>query len=87
MQKLDKKGVSGTCSNPLCENPVVTHPKAIYPRRFCSDGCRLNRWVLSRVAEMLLPLGVASGWEILQKLENRDSPGKAKAEIVRFKAN
>jgi len=87
MWKMDKTGVSETCLNPLCKNPVVTHPKAIHPRRFCSDRCRLNRLMLSRVAKMLLPLGVASGWEILQKLENGDTQGKAKVEIVDSGAN
>ena len=79
---MDKKGVSETCRNPLCKNPVVTHPKAIRPRLFCSDRCRLNRLMLSRVAEMLLPLGVASGWEILNRVENRGTLDKAKSEIV-----
>lgn len=74
--------MSEVCSNPLCKNPVVTHPKAIHPRRFCSDQCRLDHWTLRRVAEMLLPLGPAKGWEILQGLGNGDTEDKAGGEIV-----
>jgi len=87
MQTGHKKGVSERCLNPLCENPVVTHPKAIYLRRFCSDRCRMDHWVLRRVAVMLSPLGPAKGWKILQGLENGDTEGKAGGEIVPPGAN
>ncbi len=36
---------------------------------------------------MLLPLGQAPAWEILQGLENGDTQGKAQVEIVRYKPN
>ena len=65
--------MSEVCSNPLCKNPVVTHPRAIHPKRFCSNGCRLKTYMLVSVAKMLLPLGVAIGWEILQGLGNGDT--------------
>ncbi len=77
MQEGYEQGVSEKCFNPLCENPVVTHPKAIHPRRFCSDRCRMDHWVLRRVAEMLSPLGPARGWGILQDLNIEDSQDKA----------
>ena len=86
MQKRYEQGATGICLNPLCENPVVTHPKAVRPRRFCSDRCRLNRLMLSRVAKMLLPLGMVNGWKILERVENRGSEDKAGVEIVNPRA-
>jgi len=71
-----------TCSNPLCENPVVSHPRAARPRRFCSNECKLDGWAFKRVAEMLLPLGPSTAWDILQSLKNRGAQVKPQGEIV-----
>jgi len=54
------------CLNPLCGIPIQTRPKASHPRKTCSNECKLTIWALRRVAEMLLPLGQAKGWEILK---------------------
>ena len=71
-----------TCSNPVCENPVVSHPRAARPRRFCSNECKLDGWAFKRVAEMLLPLGQSTAWNILQSLQKGGSEDKAQGEIV-----
>ncbi len=45
-------------------------------------GCRMDTWSLRRLAAKLVPLGPAGAWEILKKLENGGSQGKAQGEIV-----
>ncbi len=70
MWERHKEGVSGICLNPVCDDPVQTNPKAIHKRRFCSDGCRLDIWAFRRVAEMLLPMGSAEGWRVLEGLKS-----------------
>jgi len=47
----------------------------------------MDAWALRRLAGKLVPLGPAGAWEILQRLENGGTQGKAGAEIVRYKAN
>jgi len=73
-----------TCSNPLCENPVETHPKAIHPRRFCSNECKLDGWAFKRVAEMLLPLGQAAAWEILEGLDKAEDRNEHKTKQTKM---
>ena len=78
------------CQNPLCEKrigEVSTGTWRRTPRRFCSGSCQRDDRVLRRVAAMLLPLGQAPAWEILQVLENGDTQGKAQVEIVNPGAN
>ena len=75
------------CCNPCCENVVVSHPLASHPRKFCSNECKLDGWALRRVAEMLLPLGQAKGWEILQSRKNGGSEDKARDEIINPRAS
>ncbi len=82
------------CQNPICQNriePVATdNGKKAWrrtPRRFCSDSCKKDFYALTRVTEMLLPLGPARGWEILHGLGNGDTQGKALGENVSSRAN
>jgi len=47
----------------------------------------MDTWALRRVTAKLVPMGSVAAWEILQKLENGDSQGKAQGEIVNPAAN
>jgi len=77
------------CQNPICRTliePIASDSgKRAWrrtPRRFCSESCKKDYHALASVAEMLLPLGPARGWEILERLNNRDGQGKAEGKIV-----
>ncbi len=84
--------MSGTCQNPTCSNHITLpsdNGRRVWRRtlrRYCSDQCKLDTWVLKQAAKLLLPLGVATGWEILEGMENGNSAGKAGAEILRYKS-
>ncbi len=78
MQEGYEQGVSETCINPICKNPVVTHPKAIHPRRFCSDQCRLTRWVLGRAAKLLSQLQPVEAGEVLKRMLEQEADERAK---------
>ena len=58
--------MSEGCENPLCE--LSFNGDGRKRRRFCSDRCRLIRWILKRAAELLAPLEQSRAWEILFKL-------------------
>lgn len=66
--------MSDTCHNPFCNNPVESGKRK--PRRFCSDRCKMDTWALRRVAEMLIPLGPAEGWRVLEDLKSNGLNGK-----------
>jgi len=74
------RGISRECQNPLCKASVSSSPRGM--RLSCSDRCRQIHSILGRAARLLLPRGAAGAWEILKKLENGDSQGKAQGEIV-----
>jgi len=89
--------MSETCQNPICKNqidPLSDNGERVWrrtSRRFCSDQCKSDTWVLKQAAKLLLQLGVATGWEILQGLlegsafdlrKNGDGQDKAQSEIV-----
>ena len=78
MQETHKQGVSGKCLNPLCKSPITTHPKAIHPRRFCSDQCRLTRWVLGRAAKLLSQLQSVEAGEVLKRMLEQEAEERAK---------
>ena len=78
MQERYEQGVSEKCFNPLCENSVVTHPKAIHPRRFCSDQCRLTRWILGRAAKLLSTLEPAVAGVVLKHLLEQETEKRAR---------
>ena len=80
--------MSGTCQNPTCSNHITLpsdNGRRVWrrtPRRFCSDQCKSDTWVLKQAAKLLLPLGAATGWEILERMENGGTEDKAGGEIV-----
>ena len=47
----------------------------------------MDAWALRLVATKLLSMGPTGAWELLQKLGNGDSPGKAQGGIVDPGAN
>jgi len=42
--------------------------------------------MLRQAAKLLLPLGVTTGWEILERMENGGTEDKAGAEILSSRA-
>lgn len=78
------RGDSEACHNPVCGSPVASSRRR--PKLSCSDRCRQERSILNRAAKLLLPLGPAMGWKILEDLKNGDSQVKAGGEIVNLGA-
>jgi len=76
--------VSGTCcQNPLCETrigEVSTGTWRRTPRRFCSDHCQRDVRALRRVAAMLLALGQATAWKILEELDKAEDRNEHKTK-------
>jgi hypothetical protein len=49
-----KCGHSERCSNPFCNAPMEAKKR----KRFCSDRCRMDGYVLRRAAQMLDQVGI-----------------------------
>jgi hypothetical protein len=70
------------CSNPVCKNPIPELPAngtkrwRRTKRRFCSDRCRIDGWVLARAARILFCLEPEEWWAILDTIKEH----KAKAD-------
>lgn len=47
-------GQSEQCSNPFCEAPMTARTG----KRYCSDRCRLDGYVLRRVRAMIREVGI-----------------------------
>ena len=67
----DVETLSLTISETVCESPLcaVSFPEsglACKPKRFCSDGCRLDAWAIKHVAE-LFGVTVERMVEVLRK--------------------
>ena len=60
------------CGNPTCNLTFEASGTAMQPRRFCSDRCRLNHWILRKAGAPLAPLGQAKAWAILKDLRFSD---------------
>jgi hypothetical protein len=55
------------CLNPLCSAELDQTVKSRgNPRRFCSDRCRLDAWVLGKAAKLLFRLEPAEWYRILR---------------------
>jgi len=74
------RGISGECQNPLCKASVPSSTRGM--RLSCSDRCRQIHSILNRAARLLVHMGPSRTWDLLQKLENGGSQGKAKAEVI-----
>ncbi len=63
-----KAAILVACGNPTCILAFEASGTAMQPRRFCSDRCRLNHWILRKAGALLAPLGQAKAWAILKGL-------------------
>ena len=72
--QLDSGKLKG-CSNPVCKNPIPELPAngskrwRRTERRFCSDHCRMDGWVLARAARILFCLEPEEWWAILDTIK------------------
>jgi hypothetical protein len=64
------------CASPICRNPIPAVSAAGAPkrwrrtaRRFCSDRCRVDNWILARAARLLFQLEPSGWWEILDAVK------------------
>ena len=61
--------MDAVCLNPVCSNTIESIPISEgwrrTPKRFCSDDCKMNAWVLRRASELLASLPVERKLAIL----------------------
>jgi hypothetical protein len=62
------------CENPLCDSRFQPSGTCMQKRRFCSDRCRMDHWVLNRAARLLSPLGEETAWEVLNMAAGKKAP-------------
>src|SRR5438093_9425054 len=70
---------SERCANPVCRRSI--EPLSVSegknwrrtPRKYCSDGCKRDGWILAKAAEILFRLDRQQWWAILSRVmeENR----------------
>jgi hypothetical protein len=58
---------SQPCANPFCKAVVTKSPRGKHGR-YCSDRCRMDRYVLRRAKAMLDEVGIIEFNEILEKV-------------------
>lgn len=56
--------MSERCLNPICRAELG--PRKRKRKKFCSDRCRLNGWVLARAARLLFQIEPSRWYEVLQ---------------------
>ncbi len=61
------------CANPNCNLPFEASGTAMQPRRFCSDKCRMDHWILRKAGALLAPLGKTKAWKILKGFHDNSS--------------
>ena len=54
------------CQSPLCDVHFEQTGMKMEPRRFCSDSCRMDAWIIRRAARLLEGLSDA---EIIEALK------------------
>jgi hypothetical protein len=54
-----------SCANPLCESSFTASGTPMQKRRFCSDRCRMDHWVLVRAGKLIIRLGEEQAWQVL----------------------
>jgi hypothetical protein len=60
-----------TCASPLCTEQFEQSGMRINPRRYCSERCRQDVWILKRAKQMVDHVGVISFHVILDKVPLR----------------
>ena len=61
----DNGGHSERCANPFCEAEIAGRKG----KRFCSDRCRMDTYVLRRAKEMIDRVGIAEFIVMLKRLK------------------
>ena len=61
------QGHSERCSNPFCDAPMAAKNKHAAVKKFCSNRCRLDGYVLRRAKAMLDEAGIVEFNAILQR--------------------
>ena len=62
------------CANPVCQGPIDDLPQSngkIWrrtPRKFCSERCKREGWILAQAAKILFKLEPAEWWGILRAI-------------------
>jgi hypothetical protein len=59
-------GFERICESPLCGIRFPPAGMAISPKRFCSEPCKMNAWIIRKAAALLIPLGKEAAWQILE---------------------
>jgi hypothetical protein len=54
------------CGNPVCQVRFPQSGLRIEPRRFCSDSCRMDAWIIRRTATLLKEVSDAKVIKILR---------------------
>jgi hypothetical protein len=61
------RGHPQRCSNPFCDAPMAAKNKHAPVKLFCSDRCRMDRYVLRRAKAMVVEVGIIEFNAILQR--------------------
>ena len=64
----ESDGHSQRCSNPFCNARMKDKNKHAAVKRFCSDRCRLDGYVLRRAKAMVERVGIEEFESILQRI-------------------
>jgi hypothetical protein len=59
-------GSEKVCENPLCQVRFLPAGMAISPKKFCSESCRMNAWILKRAATLLAGIPDQDALEIMR---------------------
>jgi hypothetical protein len=59
-------GSSTVCESPVCSVEFEPSGLEIKPKRFCSDQCKMNSWVIRRAAKLLEGIPIERVTEILR---------------------
>ena len=60
------------CGNPTCNLAFEASGTAMQPRRFCSDRCRMDHWILRKAGALLVELGQAKAWALLKEVTAKE---------------
>src|SRR5258705_11971096 len=88
------------CANPVCQGPIDDLSQSdgkIWrrtPKKYCSNRCKREGWILAQAAKILFKLEPAEWWEILRAITdhqktaqgNRSRPAAAVNESLKTSA-
>ena len=68
------RAANKACANPVCQGSIDELPQANRkvwrrtPRKFCSQRCKREGWILAQAAKILFKLEPGEWWEILRAI-------------------